>query len=219
MTMSFKLIIGNQRYSSWSLRPWMLLKEFGIPFDEVVIPLYREDSKPKLLAHSPAGKVPTLIHDDCRVWESLAIIEYLAELFPDRPIWPRDAAARALARSLACEMLSSFGALRSECPTNFCRQPKQVSLSEAARADLARIDQAWSDARARFGLGGPFLFGSFSAADAMFAPVVIRIEGYDLPVSPQARAYMEAIKGLASWKEWLRDAAKEEWRLAKYELE
>jgi glutathione S-transferase len=217
--MSLKLIIGNKRYSSWSLRPWMVLKEFQIPFEEEVIPLYREESKPKLLAHSPAGKVPILIHDGRGVWESLAIIEYLAELFPDRTIWPRDAAARAYARSLACEMLSSFGALRSECPTNFCRRPKPILLSDAARADLARIDQAWQDARARFGAGGPFLFGAFSAADAMFAPVVIRIEGYDLSVSTQARAYLEAIEGLSSWKEWLRDAENEEWRLEKYELE
>jgi glutathione S-transferase len=219
MTMSFKLIIGNKRYSSWSLRPWMVLKEFGIPFEEEVIPLYREDSKPKLLAHSPAGKVPTLIHDGCSVWDSLAIIEYLAELFPDRPIWPRDPAARAYARSLACEMHSSFTALRSECPTNFCRQPKAISISDAACADLARIDEAWRDARALFGEGGPFLFGAFSAADAMFAPVVIRIKGYALPVSAQARAYVEAIEGLASWKEWLREGAKEEWILERYELQ
>lgn len=217
--MSFKLIIGNKRYSSWSLRPWMVLKEFQIPFEEEVIPLYREDSKPKLLVHSPAGKVPVLIHDRSNVWESLAIIEYIAELFPDRPIWPREAAARTVARSLACEMHSGFTALRSECPTNFCRSPKAVSLSDAARADLARIDQAWSDARARFGAGGPFLFGAFSAADAMFAPVVVRIEGYDLSVSPQARAYLDAIQGLSSWKEWLREAEKEEWRLEKYELD
>lgn len=213
-----KLIIGNKGYSSWSLRPWMVMREFAIPFEEEVVPLYREDSKAKLLAYSSAGKVPTLVHDGLRVWDSLAIIEYLAELQPALPIWPRATDARAHARALAAEMHSGFAVLRRECPTNFRRKAKPVALSEAASADLSRIDAAWREARARFGQGGPFLFGAFSAADAMFAPVVNRVEAYGLPVSPDARAFMDAVKNLASWEDWHAGAQREGWTLPQFEL-
>jgi glutathione S-transferase len=213
-----KLIIGNKAYSSWSLRPWMVMREFAITFEEEVIPLYCEDSKAKLLAYSSAGKVPTLIDHGLRVWDSLAIVEYLAELHPGLPIWPRASVARAHARALAAEMHSSFAALRKECPTNFRRQTKPVCLSEAASADLSRIDAAWREARARSAQSGPFLFGAFSAVDAMFAPVVNRVEAYGLHVSPEARSFMEAVKNLASWKDWHVGAQREEWTLPQFEL-
>jgi glutathione S-transferase len=209
-------MIGNKNYSSWSMRPWMVMKEFAIPFQETVVPLYREDSKTALLAHSPAGKAPSLTHDGLVVWDSLAIIEYLAELFPDRAIWPREREARALARSLSCEMHSGFVFLRKECPMNFRRAPNIVP-SEKPLAEVARVEQAWSDARSSHGAGGPFLFGAFSAADAMFAPVVNRIEAYGLPASTQTRAYMDAIKALSSWREWAAAAQSECWIIEQFE--
>lgn len=212
-----KLVIGNKRYSSWSMRPWILMKEFGIPFEEIVVPLYREDSKPALLAHSPAGKVPVLKDGSLSVWDSLAIIDYVADLFPDLAIWPRDRAARAHARSLACEMHAGFAALRSECSMNFGRAARPVSLSEAARAEVDRIDAAWRDALSLS--GGPFLFGPFSAADAMFAPIVQRLDSYMIPVSPKSRVYMETIKSLPAWLEWSVSARGEEWRLPQFERE
>nr|WP_210340692.1 glutathione S-transferase family protein [Methylocystis sp. Sn-Cys] len=209
------LVIGNKRYSTWSLRPWILLKEFGVPFEEIVIPLYREDSKGALLTHSPAGKVPILHDGETSVWDSLAIIEYVADLYPDLVIWPRKRETRAHARSLACEMHAGFAALRSECSMNFGRAPRPMSLTETARADAARIDAAWRDALGRH--GGPFLFGQFSAADAMFAPVVQRFDAYMVPVSEESQRYMDAIKSLASWREWSVSAKSEEWRLPQYE--
>jgi glutathione S-transferase len=210
-----KLVIGNKRYSSWSMRPWILMKEFRLPFEEVIVPLYREESKSALLAQSPAGKVPVLRDGDMNVWDSLAIVEYLADLYPNLLIWPQERETRAHARALACEMHSGFAALRSECPMNFGRSPQPASLTEAARADADRIGAAWRGALARY--GGPFLFGQFGAVDAMFAPVVQRFESYMVPVSDEARHYMHAIKSLASWQEWSLSARSEEWRLPQYE--
>jgi glutathione S-transferase len=215
--MSLKLIIGNKNYSSWSMRPWMVLTQFGIPFEESVVPLYQEESKASLLSHSPAGKAPSLEHDGFCVWDSLSIIEYVAELYPERAIWPRDRAARATARSLSCEMHSGFVTLRKECPMNFRRRPQPIEASEKLRADVERIDAAWADARSRFGDGGPFLFGEFCAADAMFAPVVNRFDVYRLEVSAEARAYMDTIRSLSSWKEWARAARAEEWVIDQFE--
>jgi glutathione S-transferase len=212
------LVIGNKNYSSWSMRPWMAMKEFAIPFRETVVPLYRKESKAALLSHSPAGKAPILIHDELVVWDSLAIIEYLAELFPDRAIWPRDGSARAQARSLACEMHSGFTALRTECPTNFRRAPGPIAASEGLLADVARIDRAWSAARSSYGAGGPFLFGAFSAADAMFAPVVRRLEAYELPVSSLMKSYMDAVTVLPSWNEWAASARTEDWVIEQFEV-
>lgn len=215
--MTLTLIVGNKTYSSWSMRPWLVLKEFAIPFEETVVPLYRPESKPELLAHSPAGKAPSLRHGEILVWDSLAIIEYIAETFPDHAIWPKDRAARALARSLSAEMHSGFVALRKECPMNFRRAPKAIEPSEKVAPDVARIDAAWQDARARYGKDGPFLFGAFSAADAMFAPVVCRFAIYGLDVSPESRAYMSAIQALPSWKEWENDARAESWVIEQFE--
>ena len=178
-----KLIIGNKNYSSWSFRPWIGLKAAAIAFDEEVIPLYAEGSKEQILAHSPAGKVPVLIDGATHVWESLAILEYAAEKFPDAHLWPSDRAARAHARAISTEMHAGFAALRNECGMAMWRPPARKDLSDDAKANIARIQALWTDARTRFGVGGPFLFDRFSAADAMYAPVVSRFETYAIDVT------------------------------------
>ncbi len=211
------LFIANKAYSSWSLRPWLLLTEFGIPFDETVIPMYRPDTKAAMLAVSPNGKMPALHDGDIVVSESLAIVEYVAETFPEIAIWPRDRAARALARAISSEMHAGFMKLRQVCPTNFRRQPKAVPIDEGVRADVDRIEAVWADARARFGEDGPFLFGAFSAADAMYAPVVNRFHAYAIEVAPASRAYMDAVMALPSWRAWIAGGEAEPWHHAGYD--
>ncbi|MDE3176021.1 MAG: glutathione S-transferase family protein [Pseudomonadota bacterium] len=215
--MTLRLVIVNKAYSSWSLRPWLAMTHFGIPFEETVIAMNRPETRAEILKFSPTGKCPALIDGDTIVWESLAIIEYLAESFPDLAIWPREKRARALARSLANEMHGGFTALRGHCPTQFLRPVRKKALTEAVEADVARIEAAWGDARARFGAGGPFLFGAFSAADAMFAPVVNRFHTYDIDVAAPTRAYMAAIMALPAWKAWIAGAEGEPWRIDYYD--
>jgi glutathione S-transferase len=215
--MSLKLVIANKAYSSWSLRPWILMTHFGIPFEEIVVALRRPETRAEILKFSPTGKCPALVDGDVVVWESLAIVEYLAESFPGLPIWPRQKPARALARSLAAEMHAGFSALRNHCPTQFLRPVKKIALTPEVEADVARVESAWRDARRRFGAAGPFLFGAFSAADAMFAPVVNRFHIYDIPVGPEARAYMAAMQALPAWKAWIAGAEGEPWRIAEYD--
>ena len=215
--MPLKLVLANKAYSSWSLRPWILLAHFRIPFEEVVIPLDLPETRANILKYAPSAKCPSLHDGKIAVWESLAIIEYIAEAFPDRAIWPRGKAARAHARSLASEMHAGFTALRQACPTNFLRKPKAIALSDEARADVARIEAAWAHARETFGGTGPFLFGRFSAADAMFAPVVNRFHAYDIPAAKTTRAYMAAMMALPAWKAWIADAEAEPWRIERYE--
>ena len=186
--MTLHLYIANKAYSSWSLRPWLLLTEFGIPFDETVIPMYRPETRAEMLAASPNGKMPALHDGAVVIPESLAIVEFVAETFPHLAIWPRDRAARALARAVSSEMHAGFTTLRQACPCDFRRPPRPPAKAVDIRADVDRIEAIWADARARFGLGGPFLFGAFSAADAMFAPVVNRFHAYAVPVSPASRA-------------------------------
>jgi glutathione S-transferase len=215
--MALTLVLANKAYSSWSMRPWMVLKHFGIPFEDIVIPMDRPETRAEMLTHAPTGKCPSLHDGSVSVWDSLAIIEYLAETYPVFPIWPRGTGARAYARSLAAEMHSGFMALRRECPMNIRRPRRAIKVSEEALADVARIDEAFADARARFGGAGKFLFGEFTAADAMFAPVVNRFDTYDLPVSEVTRAYMAAMKALPAWQAWERDAFAEPWRMEHYE--
>jgi len=215
--MPLKLIVANKAYSSWSQRAWILLAHFKIPFEETVIPLDRPETRAEILKHSPTGKVPALIDGPITVWESLAIIEYVAETHPDKAIWPRGKAARAHARSLAAEMHAGFQALRQACPANFRRPVKKIPVDGAVEADVQRIDAAWRRARDAYGKAGPFLFGRFSAADAMFAPVVNRFHTYDIPVSKAARDYMAAMMALPAWKAWIADAEAEEWRVDKYD--
>ncbi len=212
--MSLTLVIGNKNYSSWSMRPWIAMKAAGIPFEEVLIPLYLPGSKERILSYSPAGKVPILIDGDTAVWETLAILDYLAERFPDAKLWPADRAARALARSVAAEMHAGFAALRQHCTMNLWLPPKprpQTHTPEVLE-NLARIEAIWADCRARFGKGGPFLFGAtFGAADAMYAPVVARFHNYGLPVSAETRAYMDAVMASPAWRAWYDAAMAETW--------
>ena len=215
--MPLKLIVANKAYSSWSLRAWIVLAHFHIPFEEVVIPLDLPDTRQRILEYSPAAKCPVLIDGPTTVWESLAILEYIAEQYPDKPIWPRAKGARAFARSLAAEMHAGFSALRQHCPCQFIRPVKRIALDAAAAADVARIETAWAGARQKFGKTGPFLFGKFSAADAMYAPVVNRLQTYDIPVSAETRAYCEAVLALPAYRAWVADAAEEPWRIDEYE--
>ncbi|HEY1941835.1 MAG TPA: glutathione S-transferase family protein [Roseiarcus sp.] len=212
-----KLVVANKAYSSWSLRPWILLAHFKIPFEDVTIPLDLPETRAMILEHSPTGKCPVLHDGPIAIWESLAIAEYLAEAFPDKAIWPRDKAARAHARALSSEMHAGYQALRQHCPTNFRRPVRRIDLTDAVKADVTRIEAAWAHARETFGKAGPFLFGDFSAADAMFAPVVNRFHVYDVPVSQGTRDYMDAIMALPAWKAWIADAEAESWRIEKYE--
>jgi glutathione S-transferase len=201
--MTLKLVIGNKNYSSWSMRPWLALRANDIAFEEVFIPLYTGDAdKQRILSFSRAGKVPTLIDGDVTVWDSLAIIEYLAERFPEARLWPEDRADRAYARSISAEIHSGFMALRNECPMNLHRPVREVALSQDARANIARIQEIWLDCRERHGKRGPFLFGAFGAADAMFAPVVYRFRSFAIDGAPKARAYMDTMLALPAVEEW-----------------
>jgi glutathione S-transferase len=211
--MALLLIIGNKNYSSWSMRPWFAMKVAGIPFEEEVISLNAPDFKERLLKVSGTGKVPTLIDGDTKVWESLAIFEYLADKFPDKQLWPADVKARAHARTISSEMHAGFIPLRRACPMNLWRPVKKMQLNDDATANIRRIDAMWSECLARFGAGGPFLFGKFTAADAMYAPVVSRFHTYDVDVSATARTYMEAVMALPAWSEWEGAGVKEPWVL------
>lgn len=208
-----QLVIGNKNYSSWSFRPWIAMKALGIPFEEILIPfgspLGNPEFKQRLSAYTPAGLVPVLIDGDTHVWETLAILEYLAEKCPDQGLWPQDMKLRAQARALASEMHAGFGALRGECPMNIRRPVRTRELSATAQANVARIEAMWSDCRARH--GGPFLFGQFCAADAMYAPVVARLNTYGIKVGREALGYMEAMMALPAWAEWRAGALKETW--------
>ena len=214
-----KLVIGNKNYSSWSFRPWIAMKNAGIPFDEEVVSLYVDGSREKILEHSPGGKVPILIDGDTHVWESLAILEYLAEKFPDKVFWPADQNARAHARAISTEMHAGFVPLRQQCGMSFWRPPAKRALSPETEADIARVQEIWTNARAKYGVGGPFLFGKFSAADAMYAPIVQRFIAYDIDVSAPAKAYMQAMTALPAWAEWRRAALRETWVIPKFEYD
>jgi glutathione S-transferase len=209
--MALTLVIGNKNYSSWSLRPWIAMKVAGIAFDEIVIPLYEPGSREEILKYSPAGKVPVLIDGDQHIWESLAILEYLAEKFPAAGLWPKDAEARAQARAVAAEMHAGFQPLRKNCPMNLWLPPKKRPMPDEVAGDVRRIDALWSECRARFGQGGPFLFGAFGAADAMYAPVVTRLHSYSLVVGEISRHYMDAVMSLPAFIEWRAAALKEPW--------
>ena len=208
-----QLVIANKNYSSWSFRPWIAMKTLDIPFEEILVPfgspLGNPEFKHRLSAYTPVGLVPVLIDGDVHVWETLAIMEYLADKFPDKGIWPRDIKLRAAARALASEMHAGFSALRNECPMNIRRPVRTREISPAAQANVARIDAMWSECHAKN--GGPFLFGKFCAVDAMYAPVVARLDTYGLKVSREALGYMEAMMALPAWGEWRAAALQETW--------
>jgi glutathione S-transferase len=213
------LVIANKLYSSWSLRPWLLLRQLGIAFDEIVIPLDQPDTRERILAHSPAGKAPVLVDGDTTVWDSIAICEYAAERWPEAGVWPSDWADRALARSISAEMHSGFVALRRALPMNLGKRFAERDRGAEVARDVARIEAIWRDARGRYGQGGRFLFGAFSAADAMYAPVVTRLDTYSVPVAPETRAYMDAILSLPAYREWLDAALAEPWTVPSDEVD
>jgi glutathione S-transferase len=217
--MGLRLLIGNKNYSSWSLRPWLAMKVAGIAFEETVISLEAKDFKARVTAISRAGKVPVLIDGDVHVWESLAILEYLADKFPGAALWPQGAAAKAHARAVASEMHAGFLPLRRHLPMNMWRPVIARPLYDDAAANVARIDALWSECRAKFGAGGPFLYGTFGAADAMYAPIVSRFHTYDVAVSAVARDYMRAVMALPAWREWRDAARREPWVLPHDEVD
>jgi len=217
-----KLIIGNKNYSSWSLRGWLAAKQSGLPFEEITIPLYGEgwdERKKENEAIAPSsGKVPVLWDGDAVVWDSLAIVDYLADKVGRDRFWPKADDARAMARSMVAEMHSGYVALRSECPMNIRRQIEGHKISEAARADVVRILTLWAEARARFGRGGPFLFGTFSAADIFYAPVVSRFITYGIGVPGFALAYMETLWEHEWLQAWIAAGESEDWVIEQAEV-
>jgi glutathione S-transferase len=215
--MTLKLVIGNKNYSSWSFRPWIAMKVAGIPFEEEVVSLSDPDFKARVRRISGTGKVPALADGAVHVWESLAILEYLAEKFPQKELWPRDPSARAAARALAAEMHAGFVPLRRQLPMNMWRPVKRRELSPETQANVARIDVIWTDCRKRY--GGPFLFGAFGAVDAMYAPVVSRLHTYDVAVGAVAKSYMESVMAVPAWAEWRSAALQEPWVLAEDEVD
>lgn len=213
------LVIANKAYSSWSLRPWIALKMNGIAFRETVISLQQDNTAAAIKAYSQAGKVPVLVHGDITIWESLAILDYLADTFPGKPWWPQAPAARAMARAVAAEMHAGFANLRSHMPMNTRVTMADKSRPPEVAADIARIAAVWNECRARFGQGGPFLFGAFSNADAMYAPVVSRFKTYGVmsTLDATAQAYCAAVLALEPMRAWYADADAESWVLEKYE--
>ncbi|HEY3794257.1 MAG TPA: glutathione S-transferase family protein [Bradyrhizobium sp.] len=216
--MTLKLIIGNKNYSSWSMRPWLALRANNIAFDEIFIPLYTgEADKKRILGFTRSGKVPALLDGEVTIWDSLAIIEYAAERFPEARLWPEDRASRAHARAISAEMHSGFAALRNECGMNLHRPVGGIALSADARDDIARVQQIWIECRERYRQSGPLLFGAFSGADAMFAPVVHRFRTYAIEVESTARGYMDAMMALPAFREWTSAALAETLVIEKFE--
>jgi len=209
--MALTLIIGNKNYSSWSMRPWFAMTAAGIPFEEILIPLYEPGSAERMIEYSPAGKVPILLDDGIRVWESLAIIEYLAEKFPQSGLWPNDPAARAHARAICSEMHAGFQPLRRECPMNMWHPPRAQAESEDVEKNVRRIVAIWEECCTLFGAEGPFLFGRIGAADAMFAPVVSRFLTWGISTSVVSESYMAAITDTPAWQSWRGAALQESW--------
>jgi glutathione S-transferase len=211
------LVIGNKNYSSWSMRPWLLMRQHRIQFDEVQISLRQPDSLERKLSYSPAGKVPILIDGDTRIWESLAIVEYLAEKFPEKRLWPADSEARGLARSVSAEMHAGFANLRSQMPLN-CRASRPgAGRGPGVQEDIDRICGIWRDCRARYGAAGEFLFGDFTAADAMFAPVASRFQTYGVELDRDEAEYAQAILAMRAVRDWMEDAHREPWRIPKFD--
>jgi glutathione S-transferase len=212
--MSTTLVIGNKNYSSWSLRPWLLLRHFGVAFSEVRLPLDTPEFRARVGQWSPTGRVPVLHDAGLTVWDSLAICEYANERWLGGRAWPADPAARAVARSAAAEMHSGFAALRAQLPMNVRRQPNQFRGDADAARDIARVQALWADLRTHFGAGGPFLCGQFSIADAMYAPVCFRLRGYGIRTDDTASAYLDAMFAVPAMREWESAALSETERVA-----
>jgi glutathione S-transferase len=213
------LVIGNKNYSSWSLRPYMALAMAGIPFEEKFIRFGEPAFGRAIRRISKAGQVPVLLHNGLTVWDSLAIMEYLAATWPDRNLWPKNKAARAMARSVCAEMHSGYRDLRNACPMNLRRSVKPVPMSEGTLKDVARLEAVWRQCRKAYGKGGPFLFGKFGIADAMFAPVVTRFDTYSIKVNNDTQHYMNAVLATPAFHEWKAAALKEKWIYAEDEVD
>jgi glutathione S-transferase len=209
------LVVGNKNYSSWSLRAWLAMKQLDIEFDELRIPLYGPGAKEEVLRHSPSGKVPCLVENGLRVWDSLAILEYLAET--RRGLWPEAPAARAVARSISAEMHSGFAQLREHMSMNIRKRHPGKGRTPGVLAEIARISAMWSECRQRFGGAGPFLFGRFSAADAMYAPVVLRFRTYEVELPEDCRRYCATMLELPAMREWNAAAERETEVIEKFE--
>ncbi|MGH8690100.1 MAG: glutathione S-transferase family protein [Burkholderiales bacterium] len=204
-----KLVIGNKNYSSWSMRPWVLLRQAGIPFEEVQLKFDADTRVVGIEKYSAAGKVPVLIVDGEPVWDSLAICEAVAELYPDKQLWPQAPEARRVARSICAEMHSGFQALRGRMPMNIRSRHPGKGMTPESRRDIDRVVALWTECRERFGGAGGFLFGRFSIPDAFYAPVVMRFETYAVKLPPVAQAYAEAVRALAAVREWAEAARRE----------
>lgn len=203
------LVIGNRNYSSWSLRPWLLLKQFDIPFEVIRVPLYQAGSAAALTPYSPSGLVPVLLNGEFKVWDSLAICEYVQELFPSLAMWPSARDSRALARSVSAEMHSGFTAVRTHMPMNCKQSFPGKGLNAQTEPEIRRICQLWRDCRQQYGQAGSMLFGEFSIADAMFAPVALRFNTYQVALDETCAAYVAAILSLPALQEWVEVARKE----------
>lgn len=217
----FTLVIGNRNYSSWSLRGWLMARAAGIEFEEIVVPLDLPDSQPTIRKHSPSGRVPVLLHRGLAVWESLSIAEYLNDLKPEAGLWPASVSARAHARSISAEMHAGFAELREKMPMNIRASMPGKGMTGAVRAEIERIASMWRDCRKRFAGAAPrddgFLFGAFSAADAMYAPVVTRLRTYAVPMDTDTDAYCRAVLAHPAMKAWIDAARNEPWLIEKYE--
>ena len=212
------LIIGNKNYSSWSLRPWLALHVAGIDFDEKLVPLFEDDWAARK-AELPSGTVPVLEHDGIVIWETMAILEYAAETWPDANLWPADKAARARARSIANEMHAGFTRVRGAMPMNIRAHFPGRGRHDGVAEEIARIETIWTECRNEFGSGGDFLFGDFGNADAMFAPIVSRFTTYDVTLNPICRAYMDAVQALPAMQEWSEAGRAEPWTIDDDEID
>jgi glutathione S-transferase len=207
------IVIGNKNYSSWSLRGWLALKATGAAFDEILVRLNQPDTRAEILRHSPGGKVPTLKHKGTVVWESLAICEFLAEAYPAAKLWPAEPAARALARSVSAEMHAGFAELRKNMPMDMRASKPGQGMTPAVAADIERVTAIWRDCRSRYGKEGPYLFGHFTAADAMYGPVVSRFQTYAPKLDPVSAAYRDAAWSSPAMVEWCQAAVREPWHI------
>ncbi|MEM7123403.1 MAG: glutathione S-transferase family protein [Pseudomonadota bacterium] len=213
------LYIGNKNYSSWSLRPWLVFEHFGLPFEEKLIPLFDDKWDAAIAEVSPSHKVPCLVDGDLTIWETLAIIEYATDRHPQAAIWPDGFEARAVARSVACEMHAGFADLRSAMPMNIRKSLPGRGHTPGALNDVAQIQERWNRCRGDYGSGGDFLFGAFSAADAMYAPVASRLLTYGVDLDPVSSAYVDAIVALPAMQAWSEAARQEPWVIAEEELD
>jgi len=213
------LIIGNKNYSSWSLRPWLLMKVKNVPFNEIKVPLYIEGSKDKLLSFSPSGKVPAFEHEGNSVWDSLAICEHIADLYPDNKCWPENINQRALARSISHEMHSGLLAIRNTLHMNCRKLITFKKISQELRTDITRVCDIWQYCRKQHSNSGKFLFGEFSIADAMYAPIVLRFNSYGIEVGDIEKEYMDNILSIPSLQKWIAEGIQEKEHLAEYEVE